>query len=153
MPGRTYSDGGVVPGGLVAARPVCRDPPAVQEPGPGRRDGRRCLWVFDDRPVNVELVSAFLTFKQAGEVKRYLDDFTDPAGSLRRVGYVWAWLTACRVGSPAMTFAATDGRRNASAARSWIRAACSWTGRWPRRPLTGLSPGRATSRASTGTRR
>ncbi|MEU0743026.1 helix-turn-helix transcriptional regulator [Streptomyces sp. NPDC006134] len=34
------------------------------------------FWVFDDRQVNVELVSAFLTVKQAGEVKRYLEDFT-----------------------------------------------------------------------------
>ncbi|MEV7504181.1 helix-turn-helix transcriptional regulator [Streptomyces sp. NPDC093018] len=34
------------------------------------------FWVFDDRQVNVELVSAFLTVKQTGEVKRYLDDFT-----------------------------------------------------------------------------
>ncbi|MFF8732062.1 helix-turn-helix domain-containing protein [Streptomyces sp. NPDC015171] len=34
------------------------------------------FWVFDDRQVNVELVSAFLTIKQLGEVKRYLDDFT-----------------------------------------------------------------------------
>ncbi|GGN51181.1 transcriptional regulator [Streptomyces kronopolitis] len=33
------------------------------------------FWVFDDRQANVELVSAFLTVKQAHEVKRYTDDF------------------------------------------------------------------------------
>lgn len=34
------------------------------------------FWVFDDRVVNVELCSAFLTIKQRHEVKNYLDDFT-----------------------------------------------------------------------------
>ncbi|MGV9427964.1 helix-turn-helix domain-containing protein [Streptomyces sp. NPDC003656] len=33
------------------------------------------FWVFDDRTVQVEIVSAFLTLKQQHEVKRYLDDF------------------------------------------------------------------------------
>ncbi|MEU6481045.1 helix-turn-helix transcriptional regulator [Streptomyces sp. NPDC047017] len=34
------------------------------------------FWVFDDRQVNVELVSAYLTVKQRGEVERYLDGFS-----------------------------------------------------------------------------
>ncbi len=33
------------------------------------------FWVFDDRQVNVELVSAFLTIRHGSEVRRYLDDF------------------------------------------------------------------------------
>ncbi|MEU2877322.1 MULTISPECIES: helix-turn-helix transcriptional regulator [unclassified Streptomyces] len=33
------------------------------------------FWIFDDRTVQVEIVSAFLTLKQQHEVKRYLDDF------------------------------------------------------------------------------
>jgi hypothetical protein len=33
------------------------------------------FWIFDDRQVNVELVSAFLTVQQASEVKLYTDDF------------------------------------------------------------------------------
>ncbi|MFI9391917.1 helix-turn-helix domain-containing protein [Streptomyces bauhiniae] len=33
------------------------------------------FWIFDDKTVQVEIVSAFLTLKQQHEVKRYLDDF------------------------------------------------------------------------------
>ncbi|MFE9769559.1 helix-turn-helix domain-containing protein [Streptomyces sp. NPDC005808] len=48
-----------------------------------RRDADRSVmpavedfWIFDDRQVNVELVSAYLTVKQSHEVKHYTDDFT-----------------------------------------------------------------------------
>ncbi|MER7119635.1 helix-turn-helix domain-containing protein [Streptomyces goshikiensis] len=33
------------------------------------------FWIFDERQVNVELVSAYLTVKQKREVNLYLDDF------------------------------------------------------------------------------
>ncbi|EYT80931.1 helix-turn-helix domain-containing protein [Streptomyces sp. NPDC018057] len=33
------------------------------------------FWIYDDKIVQVEIVSAFLTLKQQHEVKRYLDDF------------------------------------------------------------------------------
>lgn len=34
------------------------------------------FWVFDDRQVNVELVSAYLTIKRPAEVRQYTDAFT-----------------------------------------------------------------------------
>ncbi|MFE7623025.1 helix-turn-helix domain-containing protein [Streptomyces sp. NPDC057509] len=47
--------------------------PRTADRGPAHK--AQDFWIFDDRTVQVEIVSAFLTLTQGHEVRRYVDDF------------------------------------------------------------------------------